>query len=123
VVLHTDGKPDEQIPAAVKGQDPNTDLALLKVEGKDLPFLEFGRAVRQGDTVFAFGSPHGVGISMTKGIISAPIRQVKEEDQLDYIQTDSAINPGNSGGALVDINGRLVGINTFILSGQAGMKD
>jgi serine protease Do len=57
---------------------------------------------------------------MTKGIISAPIRQVKEEDQLDYIQTDSAINPGNSGGALVDINGRLVGINTFILSGSGG---
>jgi serine protease Do len=120
VVLHTDGKPDEQIPATLKGQDANTDLALLKIEGKDLPFLEFGRAVRQGDTVFAFGSPHGVGISMTKGIISAPIRQVKEEDQLDYIQTDSAINPGNSGGALVDTNGRLVGINTFILSGSGG---
>jgi len=120
VVLHTDGKPDEQLPAGLWGQDANTDLALLKIEGKDLPFLEFGRAVRQGDTVFAFGSPHGVGISMTKGIISAPIRQVKEEDQLDYIQTDSAINPGNSGGALVDINGRLVGINTFILSGSGG---
>jgi serine protease Do len=120
VVLHTDGKPDEQVPAVLKGQDANTDLALLKIEGKNLPFLEFGRAVRQGDTVFAFGSPHGVGISMTKGIISAPIRQVKEEDQLDYIQTDTAINPGNSGGALVDINGRLVGINTFILSGSGG---
>ena len=121
VVLHMDGKPDEQVPAVLKGQDLNTDLAVLKIDRSGLPFLEFGRgSVRQGDTVYAFGSPHGVGISMTKGIISAPVRQVKEEDQLDYIQTDAAINRGNSGGALVDVNGKLVGINSFILSESGG---
>jgi S1-C subfamily serine protease len=121
VVLQSDGKPDEQVPAVLKGEDLNTDLAVLKIDKAALPFLEFNlQVVRQGDTVFAFGSPRGVGISMTKGIISAPVRQVQEEDALDYIQTDAAINPGNSGGALVDINGKLVGINTFILSGSGG---
>ncbi len=121
VILHSNDKPDEPVTAELKGQDEATDLAVLKIEKTGLPFLEFNlQPVHQGDTVFAFGSPHGVGISMTKGIISAPIRQVKDEDQQDYIQTDAAINKGNSGGALVDIKGRLVGVNSFILSESGG---
>ena len=131
VVLHADGKPEEQVSAKLIGQDGITDLALLKIEkidDKDFPHLDlpvFPIQVRQGDTVYAFGSPHGVGISMTKGIISsATIRQVddghSERDQVDYIQTDAAINPGNSGGALVDIHGSLIGLNTFILSSSGG---
>jgi len=121
VVLHSAGKQDEPIPAILVGQDETTDLAVLKIARTGLPFLEFNRqAVRQGDTVFAFGSPHGYRISMTKGVVSAPVRQVREEDEVDYIQTDAPINPGNSGGALVDVNGKLIGINTFIFSSSGG---
>ena len=121
VILHAAGKQDEPISATLVGQDETTDLAVLKIAKTGLPFLEFNsRPVRQGDTVFAFGSPHGYRISMTKGVVSAPVRQVREEDEIDYIQTDAPINPGNSGGALVDINGKLVGINTFIFSSSGG---
>jgi serine protease Do len=121
VIIHSTGKQDEQVPATVVGQDETTDIAVLKIAKTGLPFLEFNlQAVRQGDTVFAFGSPHGYRISMTKGVVSAPVRQVREEDEIDYIQTDAPINPGNSGGALVDINGKLVGINTFIFSSSGG---
>lgn len=128
VVLHADGKPEEQVAAKLIGQDAITDLALLKIDRKDLPHLDlpaYRVQVRQGDTVYAFGSPHGIGISMTKGIVSsATIRQVddgnNERDHVDYIQTDAAINSGNSGGALVDIHGALIGINTFILSSSGG---
>jgi serine protease Do len=121
VVLHFNGKPDEQVPAEFKGGDERTDLALIKIEKTGLPFFQRNPTTyQQGETVFAFGSPHGVGNSMSKGIVSAGVRQVNESDPTDYIQTDAAINPGNSGGALVDIQGRLVGINTFILSGSGG---
>jgi serine protease Do len=121
VILHATGKQDEAIQATLVGQDETTDLAVLKVAKTGLPFLDFNFVpVRQGDTVFAFGSPHGYRISMTKGVVSAPVRQVREEDEIDYIQTDAPINPGNSGGALVDINGKLVGINTFIFSSSGG---
>ena len=121
VILHAAGKQDEQVPATLVGQDETTDLAVLKIARTGLPFLELNtQPVRQGDTVFAFGSPHGYRISMTKGVVSAPVRQVREEDEVDYIQTDAPINPGNSGGALVDVNGRLVGINTFIFSSSGG---
>jgi len=128
VVLHADGKPEEQVPATLAGQDGLTDLALLKIDKTGMPFLDLPRfliQVRQGDAVYAFGSPRGVGISMSKGIISsATIRQVddgsSERDHVDYIQTDAVINPGNSGGALVDIHGNLIGINTFILSSSGG---
>jgi serine protease Do len=121
VVLHASGKQDEPVLASLVGQDETTDLAVLKIAKTGLPFLEFNlQPVRQGNTVFAFGSPHGYRISMTKGVVSAPVRQVREEDEIDYIQTDAPINPGNSGGALVDINGKLVGINTFIFSSSGG---
>jgi serine protease Do len=121
VILHATGKQDEAIQATLVGQDETTDLAVLKVAKTGLPFLDFNFVpVRQGDTVFAFGSPHGYRISMTKGVVSAPVRQVREEDEIDYIQTDAPINPGNSGGALVDVNGKLVGINTFIFSSSGG---
>ena len=121
VILHATGKQDEPVPASVVGQDETTDLAVLKIAKTGLPFLEFNFVpVNQGDTVFAFGSPHGYRISMTKGVVSAPVRQVRDEDEIDYIQTDAPINPGNSGGALVDINGKLVGINTFIFSSSGG---
>jgi len=121
VVLHFNGKADEQLPAEFKGGDERTDLALIKIEKTGLPFFQRNIAsYQQGETVFAFGSPHGVGNSMSKGIVSAGVRQVNESDPTDYLQTDAAINTGNSGGALVDIQGRLVGINTFILSGSGG---
>ena len=121
VVLHFNGKADETVPAELKGQDERTDLALLKIEKTGLPFFQRNSTTyQQGETVYAFGSPHGVGNSMSKGIVSAGVRQVNESDPTDYIQTDAAINQGNSGGALVDIQGRLVGINTFILSVSGG---
>src|SRR5262249_52663141 len=97
------------------------DLALLKVEATDLPTLEFAdfRTVSQGQVVIAIGSPLGLDNSVTMGIISSTARQVKPDSTVVFVQTDAPINPGNSGGALVDLDGRLVGINTLILS-QAG---
>jgi len=96
--------------------DPRTDLAVLKAKGAPpLHALEFGdsEGLQVGDLVLAIGNPFGVGQTVTHGIVSALARtQVGISDYQFFIQTDAAINPGNSGGALVDIGGRLVGINT-----------
>ncbi|MBB5518489.1 DegQ family serine endoprotease [Amphiplicatus metriothermophilus] len=104
--------------------DSKTDLAVLKIEaGEPLPFLEFANsdAVEVGDIVLAIGNPFGVGQTVTSGIISALARTgVSITDYQFFIQTDAAINPGNSGGALVDVNGRLVGVNTAIYSRTGG---
>jgi serine protease Do len=109
--------------AKVIGTDKLTDLAVIKVEGHDLPFLQWGDSttLKPGQTVLAFGSPFGFfQDSVTRGIVSAVNRQNPYSDDArkpgGYIQTDAAINPGNSGGALVDAHGELVGINTFIIS-------
>ncbi len=111
--------------ATLVGQDRETDLAVLKLEGvESLPYLEFGdsEGLNEGQLVFAFGSPLGLDNSVTMGIVSATARQIRPEDPMIYIQTDAAINPGNSGGPLVDAEGKVVGINTFILSNSGGSE-
>jgi serine protease Do len=91
-------------------------VAVIKIEGKGLPVLPFGdsQRLRPGQIVLAFGSPLGLDSSVTLGVVSAVARQLTPEDPMIYIQTDAPINPGNSGGALVDTEGRLVGISTLI---------
>ena len=108
--------------AKIVGMDPESDLALLRVDGSDLPALGFGDsdAVRQGDLVFALGSPVGLRNSLSMGVVSAPARAVNDENPILYIQTDAPINPGNSGGALVDTKGALIGMNAYILSQSGG---
>ncbi len=97
---------------------------MVKVEAKALPALTFGDSdtLRPGQLVLAFGSPLGLDASVTLGIVSAVARQLTPEDPMIYIQTDAPINPGNSGGALVDTEGRLVGINTLIYSQSGGSE-
>lgn len=110
--------------AEVALRDPRTDLAVLKLKGAtELPVLEMGdsEALQIGDVVLAIGNPFGVGQTVTQGIVSALARtQVGITDYQFFIQTDAAINPGNSGGALVDMAGRLVGLNTAIYSRTGG---
>ncbi len=108
--------------AKVVGTDPKTDLAVIKIEAKDLPAIQMtdSDVVEVGDAVIAIGNPFGIGQTVTTGIVSATGRSAIGLDYEDFIQTDAAINPGNSGGALVDADGRLVGINTAILSRSGG---
>ena len=109
--------------ARVIGTDPETDLAVLKIELDALPVLAFGDlpSLRVGDVVLAIGNPFNVGQTVTSGIVSALGRNRLGLSTFEnFIQTDAAINPGNSGGALVDVQGRLVGINTAIFSRTGG---
>lgn len=109
--------------AKVVGTDSKTDIAVLKIDGKDLPFLKLGdsAAVDVGDVVLAMGNPFGIGQTVTMGIVSAIGRGgLGIEAYEDFIQTDAAINPGNSGGALVNVRGEFIGINTAILSRAGG---
>src|SRR6185312_176871 len=108
--------------ARIIGSDPEIDLALLKIEARGLPALPLGdyNKLRQGEVVFAFGSPEGLQDSVTMGVVSAAARQRDTDSPMVYIQTDAPINPGNSGGPLVNVDGELVGINTFILSQSGG---
>jgi serine protease Do len=110
--------------AQVVAVDRETDLAVLKVEARALPAVPFGDSdsLRPGQIVLAFGSPLGLDSSVTMGVVSAVARQLTPEDPMIYIQTDAPINPGNSGGALVDTDGRLVGINTLIYSQSGGSE-
>lgn len=111
--------------ARVIGNDPETDLAVLKIDLPALPAITLGRSdsIRIGDVTLAIGNPFGVGQTVTMGIISATGRnQLGLNTYEDFIQTDAAINPGNSGGALVDAHGNLVGINTAIFSKSGGRK-
>ena len=111
--------------ARVVGSDPETDLAVLKIDLKSLPSITLGRSdgLRVGDVALAIGNPFGVGQTVTMGIISATGRnQLGLNSYEDFIQTDAAINPGNSGGALVDANGNLTGINTAIFSKSGGSQ-
>lgn len=114
----------EKIEAKVIGLDHDTDLALLKVSRTGLHPMEFGNSdeLQQGQLVLAFGNPFGLEGSASMGIISSTSRQILSDDTIAYIQTDAPINPGNSGGPLVDDSGRLVGVNTFILSHSGGSE-
>jgi serine protease DegQ len=119
-VALTDGR---RVPAHLVGADPDTDLAVLKIELQNLPSITFGRSetLRVGDVVLAIGNPFDVGQTVTMGIVSALGRTNLGINTLeDFIQTDAAINQGNSGGALVDSNGLLIGINTAIFSRSGG---
>jgi serine protease Do len=112
-----------ELKARVVGTDPRTDIAVLKIEGSNFPTLTLADSskVEIGDIVLAIGDPFGVGQTVTSGIVSATGRGNLGIEQVeDFIQTDAPINPGNSGGALVDDEGRLIGINTAILSGNSG---
>jgi serine protease Do len=111
--------------AKVVGRDPKTDIAVIKIEANNLPIVLMADSsnVNVGDVVLAVGNPFGVGQTVTEGIVSAKDRgNMGIEDYEDFIQTDAAINPGNSGGALVDVEGRLIGINTAILSRSGGSQ-
>ena len=112
------------ITARIVGLTTELDLALLKVDDMKLPALPLATysQIRQGETVFAFGSPIGLRNSLTHGLVSSVARQVDPDSPLIYIQTDAPINPGNSGGPLVNIRGEVVGVNTFIVS-QSGGSD
>lgn len=104
--------------ATVMGSDPDTDIAVLKIEATDLQELGFGDSdeLRVGDFVVAIGNPFGFGQTVTSGIVSALGRTGLDTDKFeDFIQTDASINPGNSGGPLVDLNGKVIGINTAII--------
>src|SRR5437773_200696 len=116
-------KDKKQFTAKVVGRDPRTDIAVLKIDAKDLPFIMFADSdkIAVGDVVLALGNPFGVGQTVTMGIVSATGRGgMGIEDYENFIQTDAAINMGNSGGALVDTEGRLLGINTAIFSRSGG---
>ena len=123
---------NKNYPGKVVGTDPQTDIAVVKINATGLPTLTFGDSskLRVGDVVFAIGDPFGIGETATMGIVSATGRSlgIEAEEQgrrdtyEDFIQTDAAINPGNSGGAMIDLHGNLVGINTAILSSGSSMN-
>jgi serine protease Do len=119
-VMLQDGR---ELTAKVIGRDPKSDVAVIKIEARDLPFVPVADSdkVEVGDIVLAIGNPFGVGQTVTTGIVSATGRgNLGIEEYEDFIQTDAAINPGNSGGALVDVEGRLIAINTAIFSRTGG---
>jgi serine protease Do len=121
VALH-DGR---EVEAKVVGSDPPSDVAVLRVQAKDLPAIAVADSskIRVGDLVLAIGNPFGIGQTVTMGIISAVGRaNMGITDYEDFIQTDAAINPGNSGGALVDMQGKLFGLNTAIVSQSGGYQ-
>jgi serine protease Do len=120
-----DTTPEGQILVAkLVGVDRETDLALLKVEANDLPTLPLGidHPARPGELVFAFGSPEGLQNSVTMGVVSSVWRQPDPESPMVYVQTDAPINSGNSGGPLVDLDGYVVGLNTFIMTKSGGSE-
>ena len=122
LLVLSDGR---RLHARLRGSDPESDLAVLKADGTDLPAITFGKLdnVQVGDAVLAIGSPFGFGNSVTHGIISALGRNQLGINRFeDFIQTDAAVNPGNSGGALVDTGGNLIGINSAIFSQSGGSQ-
>ena len=126
----TDESPDRSlvsgrgrtVEARIVGSDSEIDLALLKIEVQNLPALPVGdyNKLRQGEVVFAFGSPEGLQDSVSMGVVSAAARQRDADSAMVFVQTDAPINPGSSGGPLVNVDGELVGINTFILTEEGG---
>ena len=119
---------EKELLAEIVGSDKRTDIAVLKVDAEDLPFINMANSdnLRVGDILFAIGNPLRVGTTVTQGIVSATGRTelgilgMGSQGYENFIQTDASINPGNSGGALVDAEGRLVGINTAIYSRTGG---
>ena len=116
--------------AKLVGTDPNTDLALLKIKGKNFPFLRYGNSdeVFPGEWVLAIGNPFNLNSTVTAGIVSAKARNIdilRDQNQFNveaFIQTDAAVNPGNSGGALVNLHGDLIGINTAIATSSGSFQ-
>jgi serine protease Do len=108
--------------ARIVGSDSAIDLALLKIEATGLPALPLGdySKLRQGQLVFAFGSPDGLPNSVTMGVVSAAARQPDADSPMVFVQTDAPVNPGNSGGPLINVDGEVVGINTYILTTGGG---
>ena len=117
---------NREFKATLVGTDPSTDIAVIKIDATNLPVIEWGNSekLKLGEWVLAVGNPYNLTSSVTAGIVSAKAKKLNIlEDQYrieSFIQTDAALNPGNSGGALVDINGKLVGINTAIISESGG---
>lgn len=121
-VVLNDGR---ELSAEIIGSDPLTDVAIIKVDADDLPAIKIADSdnIKVGDVVFAIGNPMGVGLTVTQGIVSATNRAIGiygERGYESFIQTDASINPGNSGGALIDSQGRLVGVNSAIISRSGG---
>jgi len=117
-------KDEREFDAEVKGRDPNTDLALIKIKSDgNLPIIQFGNSdnVKVGQWVMAIGNPFGLEHTVTVGIISAKGRVIGSGPYDDFIQTDASINPGNSGGPLINMAGKVVGINTAIIAGGQGI--
>jgi len=114
----------DEVTAELVGRDPKTDIAVLKIDpkGKDLPTIPFGNSekVKVGEWVMAIGNPFGLEFSVTAGIVSAKGRFIGQGNYDDFLQTDAPINPGNSGGPLLDMQGKVVGINTSIFSRSGG---
>ena len=120
-----DSVPDARVramEARIVGSDPIIDLALLKVEATGLRALPLSDSnkLRQGEVVFAFGSPDGLPDSVTMGVVSAAARQPDADNPMVFVQTDAPVNPGNSGGPLINVDGEVVGINTYILTESGG---
>jgi serine protease Do len=118
-------RPARNLDARILGIDRDSDLALLRIDAQGLSSLRFGDSdtVHQGDLVLAIGSPLGLRNSVSMGVVSNPARAASDENPILYIQTDASINPGNSGGALVDAEGQLIGLSTFILTQSGAMKE
>ena len=119
------GEPRREFKATIIGRDPKADVAVIKIAATDLTAATLGDSdmLEIGDVVLAIGNPFGIGQSVTRGIVSALSRGgLGIETYEDFIQTDAAINPGNSGGALLDVEGRLIGLNTAILSRSGGFN-
>ena len=112
------------LPAKLIGIDQQSDLAVIKIDRSGLPALKVGESknVHEGQLVMAFGNPLGLEGSVSMGVVSSTARQVREDNPIGYVQTDAPINPGNSGGPLVDTEGLVVGIDTFILSQSGGSE-
>ena len=130
---HVAGEADEikvklsdgrEVKARRVGTDPETDLALIKIDEQNLPFARLGDSTKleQGEWVVALGSPFGLAQTMTAGIVSATSRDLGNSPYDNYIQTDASINPGNSGGPLINMNGEVIGINTMIFSKSGGSE-
>lgn len=111
-----------ELTAKIIGSDKRSDIALLKIEGTNLPYVNLGRSedVKVGEWVLAIGSPFGFDASVTSGIVSAKGRALPDENYVPFIQTDVAINPGNSGGPLFNLNGEVIGVNSQIYSRTGG---
>jgi serine protease Do len=115
------GSPTPSYRARLVGIHPETDLAVLKIDAEGVPALPLHTSgVTQGELVFAIGAPHGLASTMTMGVVGSASRQIDLDSPFVFIQTDASINPGNSGGPLVNAQGEVVGINTFIISGPGG---